>query len=146
MDIIAANDWERPVYFAASAGTGDFIGLEKFVRMEGFAYRLVPYSTENAEPGEIGEVDSDIMYDNVMNKMVWGRMNEPDVIIEENNRRQISIIDIRGTLARLADKLTLEGKKDKAQEVLKNEMENAVQLAVRLETDIHTGETWYDAK
>lgn len=119
MDIIAANNWERPVYFAASASANDFIGLEKYVRLEGFAYRLVPYSTEGSEPGEIGEVDTDIMYDNVMNKMVWGRMNAPDVMIEENNRRQISIMDIRGTLARLADNLSYENKKDKAQEVLK---------------------------
>ena len=52
-------------------------------------------------------------------------------------------------LIQVHDELLLEVKKEelsKAQEVLKNEMENAVQLAVRLETDIHTGETWYDAK
>ncbi|MBQ9214654.1 MAG: DUF2723 domain-containing protein [Bacteroidales bacterium] len=119
MDIIAANDWERPIYFAASAGSGDFLGLEKFMRLEGLAYRLVPYNTEHGETGEIGEVSSEIMYDNVMNKMSWGRMNEPDVSIEENNRRQFAIIDLRNTLSRLAFQLSEEGQMNKAQEVMK---------------------------
>ena len=118
MDIIAANNWERPVYFAASAGGSDFLGLEKYMRLEGFAYRLVPYNTD-IEAGEIGEVDAELMYKNVTEKMVWGRMNAPDVTIEENNRRQISIMDIRNTLSRLATALLAENQKDKAQEIMK---------------------------
>ena len=31
-------------------------------------------------------------------------------------------------------------------EILKYEMENAVQLCVPLVVDIHTGKSWYDAK
>lgn len=123
MDILAANDWKRPVYFAASGNPSDYIGLEKFMRLEGFAYRIVPYHTSSETPGEIGEVDSKIMYDNVMNKFTWGRMNEDDVIIEENNRRQVNIIDIRGTLSRLSIKLSKEGKKAEAQEVLRKCLE-----------------------
>jgi hypothetical protein len=119
MDIIAANDWERPVYFAASAGGGDFLGLDRFMRLEGFAYRLVPYVTDHPETGEVGEVDSDIMYDNVMNKMKWGRMNAPDVTIEENNRRQMSIVDLRNMFSRLATQLVADRQTDKAQEVMK---------------------------
>ncbi|MCR4560978.1 MAG: DUF2723 domain-containing protein [Bacteroidales bacterium] len=118
MDIIAANDWERPVYFAASAGGGDFLGLDKFMRLEGFAYRLVPYVTEHKESGEVGEVSSEIMYDNVMNKMQWGRMNESDVTIEENNRRQMAILDLRNLFSRLALQLVEDGKTDKAKEVM----------------------------
>ena len=30
--------------------------------------------------------------------------------------------------------------------LLQEEMESAVALSVRLEVDVHTGETWYDAK
>ncbi|MCR5454187.1 MAG: hypothetical protein K6F33_04275, partial [Bacteroidales bacterium] len=118
MDILAANNWERPVYFAASGSPSDYISLDKFMRLEGFAYRIVPYEVK-PEQHEIGEIDTKLMYDNFMQKFKWGRMNEPDVVIEENNRRQISIMDIRGMMSRLAVCLANEGEKAKAQEVIK---------------------------
>ncbi len=123
MDILAANNWKRPVYFASSGQRGDYLGLDRYMRLEGFAYRIVPYVTDSPATGEIGAVDSRIMYDNMMNKFAWGRMNEDDVVIEENNRRQIGIMDIRGTFARLATQLVDDGEKDKAQEVLKKCLE-----------------------
>lgn len=39
-----------------------------------------------------------------------------------------------------------EGEAEKAAEILKHEMENAAELRVRLEADVHIGKTWYDAK
>jgi hypothetical protein len=122
MDILAANNWERPVYFAASGSPNDYISLDKFMRLEGFAYRIVPYEVK-PEAHETGEIDTKLMYDNFMHKFNWGRMNEPDVVIEENNRRQISIMDIRGMMARLAECLAAEGEKAKAQEVIKKCLE-----------------------
>jgi hypothetical protein len=118
MDILAANNWERPVYFAASGSPSDYISLDKFMRLEGFAYRIVPYEVK-PEAHETGEIDTKLMYDNFMHKFNWGRMNEPDVVIEENNRRQISIMDIRGMMSRLTERLVAEGDKQKAQEVIK---------------------------
>jgi len=118
LDILSANDWKRPVYFAASGGPSDYLGLDKYFRLEGFCYRVVPYRANPETPGEIGEIDPAIMYDNVMNKFVWGRMNEPDVILEENNLRQIKIMDLRGTFARLANSLIDHNKKDEARAAL----------------------------
>ena len=118
LDIIAANDWKRPIYFATSAGSEEYIGLQKFFRLEGFAYRLMPYPTKSEDDYDYGEINSDIMYANLMDKFTWGRMEQPDVTIEYNNMRQINILDIRNTFARLANQLSREGKKDKANEVL----------------------------
>ena len=39
-----------------------------------------------------------------------------------------------------------ENEKERAAEILKNEMENAVKLKVKLTADVNTGKTWYDAK
>ena len=35
---------------------------------------------------------------------------------------------------------------EKAKEILKNEMENAVKISVPLEVHVSVGDTWYDAK
>jgi len=53
-----------------------------------------------------------------MNKFKWGRMNEPDVLIDHYNTRVISIMKIRDVFARLARALIAENKKEKAIEVL----------------------------
>lgn len=123
IDIIAANNWERPIYFAASGGPDDYLGLDKYFRLEGFAYRLVPYRTVAETDGETGEIDADLMYNNVMGKFAWGGMGNDNVTIEENNRRQINIIGVREMFARLATSLIANNEKDKAKEVIKKCLE-----------------------
>jgi len=117
LDLVSSFNWDRPVYFASSVGTDNYMGLQNYFRLEGFAYRLVPYFTRN-EDGNIGHINTDILYDNIMNKFVWGRMNEPDVLIENYNIRVLSIMKIRDVFYRLADALIKEGKNEKAEKVL----------------------------
>ena len=62
--------------------------------------------------------------------------------LKENNMRSRLILQVH-------DELLLEVHKDeldKVKEILVREMENAVSLSVPLEVDVHTGETWYEAK
>ena len=117
LDLLANFNWDRPVYFAASIGTDNFFGLQEYFRNEGFAYRLVPYKTKQ-EAGEIGDINTDILYDNVMNKFKWGRMNHADVLIDHYNQRVIGIMRVRDVFTRLASALIKENKKEKAIEVL----------------------------
>ena len=52
-------------------------------------------------------------------------------------------------LVQVHDELLLEVKKEdteKAATLLRREMENAAELAVRLEVDVHDGNDWYEAK
>ena len=47
------------------------------------------------------------------------------------------------------DELLIEAKKEElaqVEQILSEEMKGAADLAVPLEIDMHTGETWYDAK
>jgi len=117
LDLLANFNWDRPVYFASSVGTDNYMDLQEYFRLEGFAYRLIPYKTKN-ENGDIGDINTDILFDNLMNKFKWGRMNEPDVLIDHYNTRVISIMKIRDVFARLARALIAENKKEKAIEVL----------------------------
>ncbi|MCX6257143.1 MAG: DUF2723 domain-containing protein [Bacteroidia bacterium] len=113
LDILRTNKWERPVYFAVSAGPESYLGLDEFFQLEGFAYRLVPVKTP-ARGNESGRIDTRILYDNLMNKFKWGRMNEKDVYMDENNLRTLNIIDVKSIFGRLGEALVQEGKIDSA--------------------------------
>ena len=115
MDLLATNMWDRPIYFAITVGSESYMKLEQFFQLEGLAYRLVPISTRNSD-GQIGRIDTDIMYDNMMNKFQWGGINDPKVYLDENNLRMT--MNLRNNFARLADALLDEGKKDSAIKVL----------------------------
>jgi len=125
LDILAHNNWERPIYFVAGGNDGT-LGLEDYFQMDGFAYRFVPLKTKSPDfYYELGRIDTDILYENLMNKFKWGRMNEPDVYLDFYNTRTLGVIKFRKTFVRLAEALVLEGKKEKAEEVLDRCMELA---------------------
>lgn len=107
-------NWDRPVYFAITVGD-DFMGLEKYFQLEGMAYRLVPYKAKSHDR-QTGEINSEIMFDNIMNKFVWGNMNDPKVYLDETNMRMT--FNFRNSFVRLASKLLMEGKREKAVQVL----------------------------
>ncbi len=113
LDLLATNNWERPVYWAITVGRNKYLNLENYFQVEGFAYRFVPIKgSGNPDRLEFGTVASDIMFNNLMNKFKWGGMNNPDVYIDENNMRMMT--NITNSFSRLASTLNAEGKKDSA--------------------------------
>jgi MFS family permease len=117
LDILAHNDWKRPVYFVTGYHN-DALGLESYFQLEGLAYRLVPIKSENKSWLEYGRVDTEILYDNLIKKFVWGGANDPKVNIDYNHKRTIMVIKARLNFARLAKELSVKGKNEKAIEVL----------------------------
>jgi len=115
LDIIANNNWKRPIYFAITVGSDKYLNLQNYFQAEGFAYRLVPIKTP-ATTGQIGSVRTDVMYDNIINKFKWGNMNDPKVYLDENNMRMA--MNVRNSFVRLADGLLEQGKRDSAIAVL----------------------------
>jgi len=110
-------NWERPVYFAISATPDSYLGLENYFQLEGLAYRLVPIKTIT-EDRTIGRVNTEAMYDNIMNKFVWGNMKDPRFNMDEYNLRLLNIMKIRNSFSRLAIDLINENKISKAVDIL----------------------------
>lgn len=115
LDILAANNWERPIYFAITTGNEAYIGLTPYFQLEGLAYRLVPYKAQSFD-GQTGEINTNIMYDNLMKKFVWGGMESGEIYMDENNRRMC--MNFRNNFSRLAEEYIRLGQNDKAKEVL----------------------------
>jgi hypothetical protein len=116
MDLLATNNWNRPVYYSTTVPSTQYKGLEKFFIQEGLAYRVAPVKTKENSQGEYGLIDPVIMYDNMMNKFTWGNAEDPKVYLDENNRRMFS--NFRRLFGVLAKDLVETGDTTKAIEAV----------------------------
>jgi hypothetical protein len=118
LDLVANNDWKRPIYFSPGAfDDEDYLWMKNYLQLEGMIYRLVPIKTtvnKDVNPMDMGSVDTDKMYTIVM-KWDWG--NSSGNIYHDPETRKNSI-SYRSVLSRLMDNLILEGKVDKAKKVI----------------------------
>ncbi len=116
LDLIASGNWDRPIYFV-SPGQGNDTGIRSYFQCDGFAYKLVPVNSPYGMH-DLGIIDSDKLYKNLMEKFSYGNMGDPKVYLDENIRRTIRIVKLRNTFGRLASTLAQENKIDSAQAVV----------------------------
>ncbi len=112
LEMINSNNWERPIYFAATVGEQFYPNVKKYLQLEGLCYRLVPIESQ----GTHSRVNTEAMYDNLMHKFKFGGIDNPDVYIDENIMRMCRTH--RMMFAYLVDALIEEGKNDSALQVL----------------------------
>jgi hypothetical protein len=121
LDAIAHNDWKRPICFAVTTGSEAYMGLEKYLQLEGLVYKLVPVAATAENSVEGTRVNTDVMYDNAIHKFRWGNMASGEYL-DENVRRMAT--DLRIQMGTLAEALIKEGKKDSATKVLNIAMDS----------------------
>ena len=117
LDIIAQNNWERPIYFSGGAfGDDDYIWMKDYLQLDGLAYKLVPIKTplDKNNPYDMGRIDSEKMYELVKN-WAWGNSGNPEVYHDVETRR--NSLTYRGHMARLVEQLINEGEPEKAEEI-----------------------------
>ncbi len=122
LDIIAQNNWERPIYFSGGAfGDDDYIWMKDYLQLDGIAYKLVPIKTpiQKGSPF-MGRIDTEKMYDLIKN-WEWGNSGNPEVYHDVETRR--NSITYRGHMARLIEDLINEKQLDKAEEITELAME-----------------------
>ena len=118
LDILANNDWQRPIYFTGgSYEASEYIWMKEYLQLDGLVYKLVPIKTELSavNPYLMGRIDSDRMYDIVKN-WSWGNSYLPSIYHDPETRK--NSISFRSNMARLAEQLIEEGKDDKALEII----------------------------
>jgi hypothetical protein len=122
LDILANNDWERPIYFSGgSFDDAEYLWMKEYLQLDGMAYKLVPIRTTNRSPFEMGRIDSELMYDKVM-AWEWGNSGSGEIYHDPQTRSQG--LSLRSNLARLTEQLISENKIDKAREVIDLAMTN----------------------
>jgi hypothetical protein len=119
LDVLANNNWKRPIYFTGgSFGDDDYLWMKDYLQLDGMVYKLVPLRTpipKDGSPLDMGQIDSDKMY-NIVMKWDWGNGESKHIYHDPETRK--NSISFRTNLARLMEQLINEGKKDKAKKII----------------------------
>ncbi len=130
LDMLSNANWTRPMYFATTVDSNNFLNLGPYLVLEGLAYRITPFNYQELGYGQSKEmgvaVDTQKMYDNLMSFKFGGLDNE-DVYLDETVRRMC--FSHRRIYAQLAIALINEEQKDKALNLL-NKLETEMSSKV----------------
>jgi len=102
---INKDDWKRPIYYATTIGAPP-LNLRPHSMLEGIDYRIVPGAVDSTG------VNTEVMFDNLVNKYKWGNIEDPNIYLDENNLRMCRTFRIM--FSQLISALMQQGKTDKA--------------------------------
>jgi hypothetical protein len=116
LDLIANNNWERPIYFANPSSVSKVLNVDKYCHQEGVVYRFKPTPADEYIK-RVGGVDADRTYEVLMSENAsWGRLNEEEVVVDRESARNSGMA--KQNYVRLAQSLMNQGRKDSAVAVL----------------------------
>ncbi len=108
-EMLARNDWKRPIFMSVTLGQSNYAGLEKYLALEGLAYRITPFEWNQ-------QADVDKMYDNMVNRFRWGNVSWEGIYLDETNMRMCRTH--RHMMGLLAKSLVAKGDTVRAEKVL----------------------------
>ena len=137
-EMLARNDWKRPIYMSVTLGTENYAGLQDYFCLEGLAYRLTPFKLGQ------GRIDTDKMYTNLMTRFKYGNVAMPGIFLDETNLRMAQTH--RRMFSILVERLLNEGKKDKALAALRMCEKVLPEATVPYEySDVDLATLWFHA-
>ncbi|MGZ3757640.1 MAG: DUF2723 domain-containing protein, partial [Mucilaginibacter sp.] len=118
LDILAHNDWKRPICFTAGTAQESLIGLQPYLYKEGFVYHLIPFKPDPAaNEDQLSKTNSLVMYANVMDKFKWGNLKRAKYLDQQST--SITYPMLLATFSDLSLGLIKDGHPDLARKALK---------------------------
>ncbi|TSD67454.1 DUF2723 domain-containing protein [Inquilinus sp. KBS0705] len=115
-DILAHNNWKRPICFTTTIGNDNLIGLQPYLYKEGFTYHLLPLKADTANHDQLSKTNSLVMYDNMMNKFKYGNFKTAKYLDHESTGMFYPVM--LTTFLDLTQNLMQEGHNDLALKLL----------------------------
>jgi hypothetical protein len=116
IDILAHNNWKRPICFTITVGGENMMGLQPYLYKEGFTYHLIPFKPDTATRDQLGKTNDSVMYDNMMNKFKWGNFKTAKYLDPESTTMFYPVMT--STFTNLIQNIKLKDP-DKAKKLLK---------------------------
>jgi len=139
-EIIEANNWERPIFFAVTCSDDSKIGLQDYLKMEGMSFGLVP---EKRTPGK-EFVDEEVLKEQLKGTDGYSKeyqpgfkfrgLNNPDIFLDENHKRMVQ--NYRNAFMRLAVYYRNNGDNKKVVSVLNNMNEKLPYKVIGIDTGL----------
>ncbi len=128
LDILRSFDWRRPIYFSVTCADDARLGLDKYMKMEGLAYRFVPEKSNN----ELTFLNEKIMREDLFDSakvfsktyrpgLKFRGLNDPTVFFNANQIRLVQ--NYRNSFIRLALYYLYDKKDNKMTVATLNQME-----------------------
>ncbi len=109
MNILAANKWRRPIYFAVTVPKSNMLGeLYDYFRMDGLVMKLVPFKNWQMSPPELEK--------NLLTRYKYRNLNNPDVYFNWNIKSLLQ--NYRSAFLQLTDFYAKRRNYEKAREIL----------------------------
>jgi hypothetical protein len=118
LDILASNNWDRPIYFSVTCRPEKLLGLKDYLQLEGMGFRIVPIKSQSdGRFGMLGNgrIAVDSMYNNIMTKFKWGNFDKEQLFVDRSYNP--SVYSMRGAMIRLATTMLQEGDAERAMNV-----------------------------
>ena len=133
-EMLARNDWKRPIFMSVTLGQSNYAGLEKYLALEGLAYRITPFVWNQT-------ADVDKMYDNMMNRFRFGNVSWEGIYLDETNMRMCRTH--RHMMALLAKALLAKDDKTRAANVLAKAKKELPFTTIPIDvTDLDMADMW----
>lgn len=84
IDILAHNNWKRPICFTTTIGNENLIGMQQYLYKEGFTYHLMPLKVDTSIKDQLGKTNSLVMYNNMMTKFKYGNFKKAKFLDHES--------------------------------------------------------------
>lgn len=134
MQIIQNNNWDRPVYYSTTCSDDTKIGLQKFLYLEGMAFRLMPFEIPRGKDG----VNEKVLWKQIMEEpndyspnykpgFKFRGIADNSVFLDENHKRMT--LNYRNAFLRLSNYYMIEKKDNATALKVLNMMETKMPLA-----------------
>ncbi len=114
-DILATNNWKRPVYFSTSANAEDVKFVKPYLQLEGLTYRVLP--AKNADPKAETAIAKELMYRNLVQHFQFRNLADLQIYYDNVYQTQI-VTNMREKLGLLAEAYLNNGETEKAKTVV----------------------------
>jgi len=84
LDILAHNNWKRPICFTVTIGSRNLAGLQSYLYRDGFTFRLLPLKPDTTLTDQTVKVNTEVMYNNLMHKFRFGNYKKAEYLDEES--------------------------------------------------------------